>query len=58
MKYFSQKDLLNIFELNAGIVRLISFFFSMTLIVHLMACIWNYISIVEMDDPVKLNHYE
>jgi hyperpolarization activated cyclic nucleotide-gated potassium channel 1 len=49
--YFIKTDPLLVFEYNAGIVKLITMIISFVLMVHLMACVWSYIGVLEYDDP-------
>lgn len=43
--------MLDIFEFNAGMIRLMSLFCTVTIIVHLFACLWNYSSLLDYDNP-------
>ena len=43
-KFFDKSSILDFLQFNTGILRLISLFFTVVLIVHLMGCFWFYLA--------------
>ena len=49
-RYFLKSDFLRVFEFNNGVAKLVSLFFIFLLMMHLIACVWCYLAIIEEDD--------
>ncbi len=46
-QHFSSSDIFDFFEFNAGVTRLINLFATLFLAVHLFACFWNYMALLD-----------
>ena len=51
VKYFGKNDILEFFEFNTGVVRLISLFLTVLIMVHLFGCLWHYLAALNYYDP-------
>ena len=49
-RYFLKSDFLRVFDFNNGVAKLVSLFFIFLLMMHLIACVWCYLAIIEEDD--------